>query len=66
MPNNDNNDLDREAKAAANGMKIGGKLSKLVNADEKTKVRIESTAAKAGVAASKGLSAVKKMAGLKK
>ena len=66
MPNNVNNDLDREAKAAANGTKIGGKLSKLVNADEKTKVRIESTAAKAGVAASKGLSAVKKMAGLKK
>ena len=58
-----NDDLDAEAKAAATGTKIGGKIGKLVNANDKTKVRLETTAAQASVAANKGFKAMKKMAG---
>ena len=59
-----NDELDGEAKAVASGVKFGGKIGKLVNADDKTKVKLESTAAKANVAANKGIQAMKKMAGI--
>jgi hypothetical protein len=55
---------DGEAKAAASGAKIGAKLGNMVNATDKTKVKLESTAAKASVAANKGFKALKQMTGI--
>jgi len=62
--NNMNTSLDDEAKAAASGVKLGGKLGNVLNADDKTKAKLENVGAKASVAANKGIKAMKKMAGL--
>ena len=43
---------------------IGAKLGNMVNATDKTKVKLESTAAKASVAANKGFKALKQMTGI--
>ena len=59
-----NTSLDDEAKAAASGVKFGGKLGNVFKVNDETKVKLENTGAKASVAANKGIKAFKKMAGL--
>jgi len=61
---NTNTSLDDEAKAAASGVKFGGKLGNVFKVNDETKVKLENTGAKASVAANKGIKAFKKMAGL--
>lgn len=56
--------LDEDTKAAASGVKIGGKIGSLFHADDNTKARLENVGAKASVAANKGIKQIKKMAGL--
>lgn len=56
--------LEEDTKAAASGVKIGGKLGSLFHADDKTKAKLESAGAKASVAANKGIRQIKKMTGL--
>eukprot|EP00557_Chaetoceros_sp_GSL56_P005074 CAMPEP_0176498502 /NCGR_PEP_ID=MMETSP0200_2-20121128/12359_1 /TAXON_ID=947934 /ORGANISM="Chaetoceros sp., Strain GSL56" /LENGTH=368 /DNA_ID=CAMNT_0017896721 /DNA_START=358 /DNA_END=1464 /DNA_ORIENTATION=- len=56
--------LDEDTKAAASGVKIGGKIGTLFNASDQTKAKIENVGAKASVAANKGLRQFKKMTGL--
>ena len=61
---NRNTSLDDEAKAAASGVKIGGKVSNVFNVNDRTKAKLENAGANASVAANKGIKAFKKMAGL--